>query len=263
MMGRVYAAYQVELAKAIRMRSTYLGFLLVALAVLCAPLVYRFERDGASDYAFLALVTPATLNLLGVILLMAYCAGTVSSELGGGTIRLVLVRPIRRHEFLLAKLLLGMTYAVALAVLVAVLAWGMVFALGDLVGVSYGDELLFTGSQVFRAYLLGALLALFPLFAAVSYALMISTFTRSTAAAITAAIGIWIVVDAVKYPLGIAPYLFTTYFEMPWEPFRSIVDNAMEPQWLPEAWYCLGVSLATMAVFTAIAVIVFRRRNLA
>ncbi|MDX9971433.1 MAG: ABC transporter permease subunit [FCB group bacterium] len=263
MIGRIYAAYQFELAKAIRMRSTYLGFILVALAVLAAPLLHHLHRDAESDYTFLVLATPATLNLLGVVVLLAYCAGLVASELGGGTARLALVRPILRHEFLFAKLLLGMTYAVALAVLVSVLAWGLVIVFGDLVGITTGGELVFTGGQVLRAYVFGLGLSMFPMFAAVAYALMISTFTRSSAAAITAALGIWFLADAVKYPLKVDQYLFTTYFEMPWDPFRDMVDHSMDPQWMPGAAWCVGISLATMAVCLIVSVVLFRRRNLA
>src|SRR5690606_15584471 len=106
-MRRIVNAYQVELLKALHLKSTYLGLGLVAAAVLSAPLLHPLTRDGRSDYAFIAFVTPATINLLGLVLLLAWCAGLVCTEVSSGTVRLVLVRPLRRWEFLAAKLLLG------------------------------------------------------------------------------------------------------------------------------------------------------------
>ena len=96
MIVRVWIAYKLEVLKAIRLKFTYLGPALVVLTVAAMPLLQRFERDGVSDYAFIAYTTPVALNLVGLILLLAYCASLVSNELASGTIRTLLVRPLRR-----------------------------------------------------------------------------------------------------------------------------------------------------------------------
>jgi ABC-type transport system involved in multi-copper enzyme maturation permease subunit len=128
--------------------------------------------------------------------------------------------------------------------------------------VSYGGELIYTGGELFRAYALGLLVQLLPLFATVSYGVMVSTLTRSPAAAITATVGLWLLLDTVKYPLGVAPYLFTSYFETPWQPFVARVSNDLATAWFPDAGYCLGISAAYGLVFMATALIAFQRRNL-
>ena len=144
MISRLWTVYAVELLKATRLKQTFVGPILVLLVVLCALLVHPVARDGASDYGFVAYVTPVALNSLGFLLLLAYCAGLVSQELNSGTIRQVLVRPVRRHEYMLAKLLLGMTYALLLAGIVAVSGWGIAYLFGEMTGVTFGGELVYT-----------------------------------------------------------------------------------------------------------------------
>lgn len=262
MMRRIAIAYRVELDKALRRRFTYLGFILTILALAAAPLVQRIHADGESDYTFIAFATPATLNLLGLLFLLAYCAGLVSSEVGSGTVRLILVRPVGRTAFVVAKLLLGFTLAAALTAFVGLLNWGIVLAIGDARGISYGGELLFTSNEVLQTYIRGSLLGLAPLFAAVAYAILVSTLTRSTGAAIGAAVAVWFLVDLVKHPLGLAPYLFSSYLEVPWAPFQAQVANAVDPRWMPDAAHCLAASLSAIVAFSAAAVLVFRRRDL-
>jgi len=261
MIARVLNAYMVELSKASRQALTYIGPVLVVLAVLCMPLVRRVARDGTSDYAFIAYATPMALNLLGLLVLLAYCASQVAAELGSGTIRMVLVRPLRRHEFLLAKLLLGMTYAVLLTFSAAATSWATVLAFGDLGGVSYGGEVIYTSGAMLTTYLVAAGLSLLPLFAAVAYATMISTFTRSTGAAVGAAVGIWLLVDIVKYPLRIAPLVFSTYIEAPWQVFANRCGG-FEASWSPDALYGAATSAAWSTVLVSLAMLALARRNL-
>lgn len=261
MTTRVFRAYLFEMYKAIHYPYTLFGPALVLLVVLSAPLLHPMSKDGVSDYGFIAYVTPVALNFLGFLLLLIYCAGLVSSELGSGTIRQVLVRPVRRHEFLIAKLLSGMTYAVLLTGVAAVSSWTVAWILGDLVGVNFGGELLYTREQMSNAYLMGTALSLLPQWAGVSYAILLSTLTRSPVAAASTAAGLWIAVDLVKYPLGIEPFLFSTYLEKPWTVFASRC-NAIDTPWFPMVWYCAGSSLAVFVVCAAAAMLVLHRRNL-
>lgn len=259
-MVRIGRAYLFEMYKAIHFPYTLLGPVLVLLVVLCAPLLYPVARDGVSDYGFIAYVTPLALNFLGFLMLLIYCAGLVSTESGNGTVRQALLRPLHRYEYVLAKLLNGMTYALILTLVVSVSSWMMVFVLGDLVGVNYGGELLYSKEEMSLAYMGGMLLSLAPQWAGVSFALLLSTLTRSPLVAASAATGIWIVLDLVKHPLHIAPYLFTTYLEQPWSVFIGQCDG-LPVNWFPMVWYCLASSMAVFFGCAGGAVWVVQRRN--
>lgn len=261
MMGRIITAYRIEMVKAYRSKLSYVGPVLVVLLVLLSPLLHPLNGEGENAYRFIAFATPTALNVLGLFLILSFCASLVSGETGTGTIRLLLTRPLLRHEFIAAKLLAGLTYAFVLSLAVAITAWGIGIASGTISGVEYGGEMLFTGGNMLSAYLLGFLLNLAPQFAFVSYAVMISTFMKSNAASVITSIGIWLVLDAVKYPLRIAPVLFATYVDTPWEVFRNRCDG-LNAEWGPSVYWCLGTSLIAAAIFSTAAVVALQRRNL-
>jgi hypothetical protein len=260
MIARIWRAYRVESAKAARRRFTYAGPVLVVLAVLCMPLARPLARNGASDYGFIAYVSPVALNLVGFLMLLMYCAGLVASELGSGALCLMLVRPLRRREFLFAKILLGMSYAVVLTAGVGAAAWLTAAALGDLNGVAFGGEVIYTGIEMVRAYVLGAALALLPQFAAVAFAVMMSTLTRSSGAAIGSTVGVWLLLDLVKHPLRVAPFLFFSYLESPWSVFAAHCEG-LNAAWFPHTAYAAATSLVSFVVFAGVSVAVLSRRN--
>ena len=260
-LGRIRAAYAFEAAKAFRRRAAFVGPVLVVIAVLGMLLNHPVHQDGQSDYEFIAKAGPMVLGLLGWLFLVAYCAALVSSEVAGGTVRLVLVRPLLRHEFILAKLLHGMTYAFILTLLVAGTSWLVAASAGELTGVEFGGQVLYTNRQMATTYVIATALALAPLFAAAAYGVMISTLSRNTGAAVASALGVWILVDLVKHPLGIAPFVFSTYLEAPWQVFANRCDGFSDP-WLPMAVWCLATSGVSAAVFFGVSVLAFTRRNL-
>ena len=259
--ARIWVAYQVEVSKALRQRITYLGPALVLFIVLLALLIHPIRRDGVSDYDFIAFATPLALNLLGFVLLLVFGASQVSNEMGAGTIRTVLVRPILRYEYGLAKFLVIVTYALALTVTATVAAWLLVLALGDMAGITYGGDVIYTDRDMRHTFLLGLAMNLLPQVAASAFALMISTFTRSTGTAVALALGLCIVSDIAKHPLKLAPYVFTSYAETSWLVFQERCD-ALSTALFPPAYYWLaGISAVTTIVCIAIALVVLQRRN--
>jgi len=261
MMQRIWTLYTVELMKALRLKSTYIGPMLMVVIVLASAFLHGIERDGVSDYDFIGAATPAALDIFGPLLVLIYAAALMSSELSSGTIRMVLIRPVLRLEFLSAKLLLGMTYAAVLAVLAAVTSWGAALALGELSGVSYGGEIVYTNGEMGATYVLAMLAALLPLWAAAAFALMLSSLTRNSSAAISSAIGIGFAIEMLKYPLGIAPFFFSTYIGAPWSVFHDKCD-ALDAGWFPWLGYSLVTSGVSMAVFVSVAAVAIRRRDL-
>lgn len=261
MIGRIWLLYRIEVFKASRRRQPYVGPLLLTVLVLLSPLIRPIARDGLHDYGFIAYITPVALNFLGFIMLLTFASTLVVSETARGSVRAILLRPVRREEFILAKLLLGFSYAALLTAVVGVCAWAVAWFRGDLMGVHVGGELVFTTGEMWKSYLAGALLSLLPQWAGVSMAVLFSTLARSTSMAISLSLGSWILVDLAKYPLGIAPIIFTTYLEAPWRVFSGQCDALAQP-WMPMAAWCAATSGLLIVVPAAVAIIVFKRRNL-
>ena len=273
MIERILNLFVVELIKAVRLRLTYLGPVLVLLTVVVAPLAYPIQRDQAGDYGFIAYAVQLLLNNLGFFVVLVYCSSLVSGEIGTGTIRSILVRPVRRREVLIAKFLIGMSYATTLTVIAAALAWGLAFTLGDLSGVYYGGEVVYTNREMQSAFISALLLGLLPQYAAVAYAMLISTCVRNATSAVGFSVGIWLFVDTVKYPLNIPQLFFSSYTESSW---RGFIDRANGlaardigysmgngTSWL---WTLLDLgvitSVVSIAAFSSIALYVFTRRNM-
>ncbi|MBI4558503.1 MAG: ABC transporter permease [Candidatus Hydrogenedentes bacterium] len=261
MIGRIFTALQVEIAKAARLKFAYVGLGLVLAAMLSVLWIRPIARDGVSDYGFISYATPMALNLLGLLLIQIYCANLIASETTAGTIRTILVRPIRRWEWLIAKLLAGMVYAVALSGMVSIVCWGLVLLRGDAMGVNLGGEVIYSAREMALTYALAWGLDLLPQFAAVAFAVMIASLTRSTVSAIGGAIGLSVVMDIVKHPLGIDDYWFSTYLESPWRAFQDSCDG-LPATWFPMTAYCITTSLVALVVFASIATYALSRRDL-
>lgn len=259
-MSHVWLVYRVELSKAVRLKLTYVAPLFVVAAVLVSAAAFQGGDGDSSEYTFIAYATPMALDLVGELLLLMYCAILLSAEIGSGSIRLALVRPIARWELYGGKLLLGITYAAALTALVGTTAWAVAFVLGDLTGVSHGGEISFTNAEMRNTYLLAAALTLVPQIAMVAYALCISACTRSPASAMGITIGSWIVLNVVKHPLGIADYVFSTYLGSFWDVFAARSDG-LDGTWGSSVTYCIATSLASLVVFTTLGTYVLSRRD--
>jgi ABC-type transport system involved in multi-copper enzyme maturation permease subunit len=261
MMRRAFILYRTELAKAVRQKFPYAGLLLVTAMAVAGAFMTGLRQDGESDYGFIAYVTPMALNLLGVIVLMAFCVGQVASEFRSGTIRAMLTRPVLRHDFLVAKLLIGVSYAALMTACVTVVSWAAALAFGDLAGVTIGGEIVYTDAEMLTAYFLGALLSLAPQTAAVALAVMLAVITRNTASAIGSAVGLWLIAETVKHPLGIESYVFTTHCDGAWKVFTNRCVG-FDSAWVPDLYFALGSSAATAAAFVLVAWFVLHRRDI-
>ena len=261
MIGRILNALSVEIIKAVRTPVTFIAPAAVSLTVLAAPLTHAMAHDGESDYAFLAYAIPLAVNVIGLTLILIYCSGLIAGELASGTIRTVLVRPLLRHEFLLAKFALGAGYAVMNLCLAIVLALFLVVLMGDLNGIQIGGEVIYSNAEMMKALALASALELLPLFAAISMAFLISVSTRSSVLAATLTIAIWLFVELVKYPLHFWRFSFTTYFETPWNIFSEMCDG-FSVRYFPELFWMFGATGVAFAIFMGLSFLLMSRRDL-
>ncbi len=260
MIRRILNLCLVEWVKYSRSPYPYAGIGIVAALTAASLFVRPVSRDGLSDFGFIAYAVPAALNLAGFLLSTVYSAGLIASEVDSGTIRSLLARPIQRHEFVCAKLLNGMAYAALLTTTAVVTTWLVALAFGELTGVAYGDELMYATNELYAALAIAAILNLPPYFAGVAYALFLSSIVRRPAAAITLAVGGWLLVDYVKHPLGIAHFVFTSYLDRSWIVLQDRC-NALDTAFFPAAAYATAWSALWGAGFALAAVFVVGRRS--
>lgn len=261
MIARILNAFRIELSKAIRLRTTLLGPIMIVIIILLTPFAYPLQKDSDSDYDFLAYVLPLAINVFGHFMVLIYSATLISTELSNGSIRMILTRPLRRREYLIAKLLHGLAYALLLNVIAIGTGFGLVQLLGNLSGIYFGDELIYSNGEMLTTLAITVLLTLLPQCASVSFALFMSTATQNPAAAVGGSVGIWIALETLKHPLNAQRYLFSTYAESPWTVFNDHC-HGFEAAFTPGAYWGIGVPLLYITLFSALTLFIMGRRNL-
>jgi ABC-2 type transport system permease protein len=265
-----WTVYKWELRKLRAQKRTYLG-LGAAIVVPCLFIIALMVETGGPDRVPFGryvretgLAIPLVLMLFGSIwlfpLIVSLVAGDiVAAEDRNGTLKTMLTRSIERQQLFFAKVAAAFTYAI-----VALLLFGLVAAVFG--GLRFGFHPLTTLSgntvSVGRGLVLTglAMLAyLMPVLAIACIALLLSTVTRNSAAAIVGALMISLVMQLLGIISGLdflRPYLLSTQFDAWQGLLRDPID------WDPivrASWVC--ALYAVPSLFAAL--LVFMRRDVA
>lgn len=261
MMSRFRRAWAVEAARMVRSGFAWTVATVPALMTGAVLAIRPLSRDGRGDYDFIATAMTATVCTPGFVLLLVWMAVWTASDLSDGTARGLLTRPIRRSDYLLAKYAAGLSLGAVMAGLALGAAWLLLWLLGDTTGVAYGGEVLITSDQlvVSGALALGAMLC--ALWAGCAVALLVGVVTRQPGPAAAVTLLAWLLLELVKYPLGIDGWVFTTSLESAWQGFGDLcrgVDASMTGILARAAVTAIPVMVACPAA----AVLWFRRGDL-
>jgi ABC-2 type transport system permease protein len=271
MHGHAWGGLRREWIKLLFQRRSYLiwgGAFLIPFLISLALYLARSDPHGGEGPLFLEqvtnngmFVTLAALSALISFLLpmaAAMVAGyMIAGEAELGTLRIVLLRPVRRGGFLLAKWAMAMVYLGAGFVLMlagGLLFGGLFFGLhpmvtmsGTTVGVWHGLGLI----------LLSCLYGLAAMSCIVSMALLFSTLTDSSLTALIGTIVIYIVLTvliAFSYFDWLRPWVFPTYL-------LDFSNFFRDPIYWRPILKGLGVFAAWTFVLTLAAYLVFRRKD--
>jgi ABC-2 type transport system permease protein len=272
MHGHKWGALRREWIKLLFQRRSYLiwgGAVLIPFIISLAFYLTRnnpesggggpvfFERI-TSNGLFVALGSLFSLILIMLPLAAAMVAGyMVAGEAELGTLRIVLLRPVRRGSFILAKWTMAMLYlAVGYAIMLAasLLFGGIFFGLHPLITLSGSTVSVWHGlGLVVLCYLYG----LAAMACVVSMALLFSTMTDSSLTALIATFVIYIVITVLiqfSYFDWLRPWVFPQYLQE----FTSFLRDPI--YWRP-ILKGLGVFAAWSGVLTIAAYLVFRRKD--
>lgn len=272
MRGRAWGPLYREWLKLLYQRRSYViwagAFVVPFLTALALYLAGADSPEGGQGPLFMSMVTGngmyvalASLSALLPFLLpmaAAMVAGyMIAGEAELGTLRIILLRPVRRGSILLAKWTMAMLYlAVGFGLM---LAGGMLFGAlffdlkpmvtlsGTTVGVWHGLGLI----------LLCCLYGLLAMACVVSLALLFSTLTDSSLTALIATIVIYIVVQVLisfSYFDWLAPWVFPHYF-------LEYVNFFRDPVYWDPILRGVAVFAAWSAGLTVLAYLLFRRKD--
>ena len=224
---------------------------------------------------------------IGTLLLVALGAMAMSTEATGRTLNTMLTRPIRRIEFVLAKVL-SLVFATAVVVLAAALASYIVGgtvqersprvtwnadrpeaswkfpSYSDLIDPEYPDLLIASRAKIMGNILFGFALLVVPVLAAVSVGFLLGTLIDSTGLAIGLSVGAFVTLEATKVIPMFEEHLGRLAFNYPITRISTLMleaGNGTVPQW-HDAIVGVGVSAIYVAVCLVISVLVFCRRDI-
>jgi ABC-2 type transport system permease protein len=269
-MPALRTVYAWELRKLVAQKRTYLGLAAAALVPVIFVVALTLQNGQPEDVAFGRYVRQSGLAIPPVILIFgsywlfplitALVSGDiVAAEDHNGTLKTILTRSVGRGRIFAAKVLAAVTYAIvalALMALTAVIGGIIVSGFHPLVTlsgttVSAGRALLLIGASL--------LVYLLPLIAIAAIALLLSTVTHNSAAAVVGALMISLMLQLVTIIPGLSalhPYLLPTQFNA-WQGFlRTPAD------WAPvvrAAWVCALYALPCIGA----AYLNFLRRDVA
>lgn len=262
MITRILILFSIEIAKLARQKVNYLYLLAAAFG----PVIFQWgltltaRTDQGRGFANVASSIQASLGMLGVLLAVVFSASLVTHEKTTGTIRAILVLPLKRAELVVAKLFVAFAFSgLLLAVTtVASVAAGMLFF--DYGPVCEGNTAIYGEAMLWRALFLGAALSILPLMAASSYGLLFSCWMANTGAALGSAVTIFVLLDMLKARLGIAPVVFTTYVGSPMGVVADIADG-FDFAWSSCLRRVVPVCAGWIAICAIFSVLAIRRKD--
>jgi ABC-2 type transport system permease protein len=266
----VAAIYRWELRKLRAQKRTFLGFGMAVIVPVIFVVALELSKGGPDDVPFgryvreTGLAIPPVLLIFGSIwlfpLIVALVAGDiVANEDGNGTLKTILTRSVDRQQVFVAKALAAVTYGLVALLLfagVGLLLGGVRYGLHPLTSLS-GTHIATGRALELTAAALGAYML--PVIAVAAIALLLSTVTRNSAAAIVGALMFSLLMQLVGIISGLAairPYLLSTQFDAWQGLLREPAD------WAPvvrAAWVC---ALYALPAFVA-GLTVFVRRDVA
>jgi ABC-2 type transport system permease protein len=271
MAGRAWGPLRREWIKLLFQRRSYLiwgGAFVIPFLIALALYLAKEDPHGGEGPLFFARVTSngmfvalASLSSLLPFLLpmaAAMVAGyMIAGEAELGTLRIILLRPVRRGAVILSKWTMAMVYlAVGFAVMVAggLLFGGIFFGLHPMVTLS-GTTV--SVSEGLALILLCCLYGLAAMACIVSLALLFSTLTDSSLTALIATIVVYIVVQvliAFSYFDWLRPWVFPSYF-------LDYVNFFRDPIYWRPILKGFAAFAAWSAGLTFVAYVLFRRKD--
>lgn len=194
----------IELRKQTLRLRTYIGLGLMVVIPLIFVVAFKANPPKHHERGFLNLATHSGINMpLGVltavsafllIVVVSLFAGeTVSGEASWGTLRYLLVRPVRRSRLLAVKLLVASVLAVVATFIVSIVALAAGTAAFGWHPVLTPSFIVISQGAAVARLALATLYVCWSMAAFVTFAFMLSTMTDSAFGAVAGGVGLGIV----------------------------------------------------------------------
>ena len=289
---------QLELYKIYKRPRTYIAFGAVAAIILLIQVALKFDGKAYVDLLFsnlkesfdisddfknnllngylICFVILNTLLIQMPLLIALVSADAIAGEANMGTLRLSLVRPISRTEYILIKFLAAFIYTLTLLLWMALLALGgsiLLFGTNDMVVLRSAGIEQIPAADVLWRYFAAFGYAAVALTTVSALAFLLSVFAENSIGPIIATMSVVIVFTILSemnipvYDNTVKPYLFTTHM-VAWKGFFYIkgtedggaITGSIEN--LPAIMRSLSILVIYTVLFLGAATLVFKRKDI-
>ena len=288
---------QIELYKIFRRPRTYIAFGAVAAIVILFQVGMKYDGKSYLDlilnnidsFEFSEEFKSRLLNgyficfaILGILLiqmplLVALIAGdAIAGEANMGTLRLALVRPVSRTQYMLVKFLASSIYTLILLVWLALLAlFGslLIFGSNQMIIFRAGGIEQIESFDIMWRYFAAFGFAAIALITVAALSFLLSVFAENSVGPIVATMSIVIVLTILSemnipiYDKTVKPYLFTThmvawkgFFYVKATPDGTTINGSISN--LPAILKSTGILLLYITGFVTAAIWVFRKKDI-
>jgi len=274
-MGGVWTLTKAEIYKLSRQKFSYLliAFLifngvLVGIGSKIFPAILSAMGGGGGaafdGYTFASIIASGTFSSAGAgtIAMLAFSGTLVASETDSGTLKNILVRPVRRHEFILAKALSLLFYCLLIVVVTAVLsmaAGAIFYGMGDISIQETGEVYRTRGDMLFNMGVSYAM-DLLSIYTVGCMGLLLSVIINNAGWAVITALVAYFPVMFLKNFDFFSGWVFPAYMDLGQNILREMVA-VKSKTWTPDIYSFLAVNLITVAVFLALALLIFRKKE--
>ncbi|MEW6027013.1 MAG: ABC transporter permease [Planctomycetota bacterium] len=238
MLSRIWSLIRIELYKFLRQRLFYISLFLVLAVVVLSVLSEKISpstRDAINGFGPLI---SGCLNGFRLVTFLILVIGALlfASETTFGTIRTILIAPVRRCEIVLAKavalVILALFFTIVIEAVSFGLAWG-VYGFQNITDPTFAEIVHLSRADMLLYVLYTFLHILLPLVAIGLMGLFISTLVENSGIAVAISIIIYLVLDFFMVGLfeNLSSYLFNYYQGYFLGTLKDISEGVMQEIW--------------------------------
>jgi len=262
-MSKLQIFIKIELEKMIKKRSV-LWIAMIILAIQIAAAFFEHSSRLANDdlgtgFQVTIFSLKICLQLVALILLVL-SSMTLSEEIATGTAKLILVRGVKRRDFILGKFITLVYVSTVLVVFYHLIGLMLGHFLGGLVAIKEGEFLLFTAADLFKGFFGGMLLTLCAMIALAALGCFVSILIKGSGGAVGTGIVIYFFMQILSQIGLFQKYLFTRYLFLPIDNMAKLAEG-IYVDWARYAWWTIGVSSASILIFITLSIIIFNKRD--
>ena len=238
MIPRIWSLTKIELFKFYRQRIFFISLFLLTLVVVVSVLMEKISPTTKATVNGIAPLIAGCLNgfRLVTFLILVIGALLVASETTFGTIRTILIAPIRRSELVLAKAITVIILALLFTLLIESIAFGLswtVYGFYNITDPTFPEIVHLAKAEMLLYVLYTFLHILLPLVAIGLMGLFISTLVENAGISVAISIILYLVLDSFLANLfeDVSSFLFNPYWNYYLDTLKNMSEGALQEIW--------------------------------